>query len=165
MTNHLGSQEIPNKIVNKYLTDTCKPMVIVVKPSRTLWDFPGTDSSIPVSIFSYDFNFIYLILAVLGLHCCSGFCLIVVSRLFYSCGTWIYHGSGFFWQLQHAGSVVVAHRLQSSRAHVQQLWHMGLVAPMCPQACGILVAHRHVGSSWTRNLTHVFCIGRWILYH
>ena len=22
-----------------------------------------------------------------------------------------------------------------------------------------------MGSSWTRNLTHVFCIGRWILYH
>ena len=25
-------------------------------------------------------NFIYLILAVLGLHCCSGFSLVVVSR-------------------------------------------------------------------------------------
>ena len=133
MTNHLGSQEIPNKIVNKYLTDTCKPMVIVVKPSRTLWDFPGTDSSIPVSIFSYDFNFIYLILAVLGLHCCSGFSLIVVSRL-------VVHG--FIMAVASFGSC-------SMRA--QQLWLTGSRAlEHMFSSCGTWVqllpcAHRHVG--------------------
>ena len=28
-----------------------------------------------------------------------------------------------------------------------------------------LVASQHVGSSWTRDQTHISCIGRWILYH
>ena len=41
--------------------------------------------------------------------------------------------------------------LLSPRAQAQQLWHTGLVAP------------RHVGSSQTRNRTHVPCIDRWIL--
>ena len=43
--------------------------------------------------------------------------------------------------------------LTGSRAQVQQLWCMGLVAP------------RHVGSSQTRDQTHVPCIGRQILNH
>ena len=38
--------------------------------------------------------------------------------------------------------------LAGSRAQAQQLWHMGLVAP------------RHVGSSLTRDGTHIPCIGR-----
>ena len=46
-------------------------------------------------------------------------------------------------QLWHAGS----------RAHAQQLWRTGLVAP------------QHVGSSWTRARTCVPCIGRQILNH
>ena len=37
--------------------------------------------------------------------------------------------------------------------HSQQLWCTGSVAPW------------HVGSSWTREGTHVSCIGRWILNH
>ena len=41
--------------------------------------------------------------------------------------------------------------LAGSRAQVQQMWHMGLVAP------------RHVGSSQTRARTRVPCIGRRIL--
>ena len=41
----------------------------------------------------------------------------------------------------------------SRRAQGQQLWRMGLVAP------------RHVGSSRTRDWTHVSCISSWILYH
>ena len=28
-----------------------------------------------------------------------------------------------------------------------------------------LVGPQHVGSPWTRDQTHVFCIGKWILYH
>ena len=47
-------------------------------------------------------------------------------------------------------SVVVA---LGSRAQGQYLWCMGLAAPW------------HVRSSWTRNRTHVSCIGRRILYH
>ena len=43
--------------------------------------------------------------------------------------------------------------LTGSRAQAQQLWHTGLVAL------------RHVGSSWTRDLTRVPCIGRRILNH
>ena len=35
----------------------------------------------------------------------------------------------------------------------QKLWRTGLVAP------------RHVESSWSRDWTHVPCIGRWILNH
>ena len=41
-----------------------------------------------------------------------------------------------------------------SRAHdLPYLWCTGLVAP------------HHVGFSWTRDQTHVPCIGRWILKH
>ena len=43
--------------------------------------------------------------------------------------------------------------LVGSRAQAQQLWHTGLVAP------------QHVGSSQTRDRTHVCCIDRQILYH
>ena len=55
---------------------------------------------------------------------------------FSSCGTWAQ-------QLWLAGS----------RVKAQQLWRTGLVAP------------QHVGSSWTRDQTHVPCVGRWILNH
>ena len=40
-----------------------------------------------------------------------------------------------------------------SREWAQQLWHMGLAAA------------RRVESSWTRDQTHVPCLGRWILNH
>ena len=36
---------------------------------------------------------------------------------------------------------------------LQELWHTGLVVP------------QHVESSWTRDPTHILCIGRWILIH
>ena len=44
-------------------------------------------------------------------------------------------------------------RAQSLGTQAQQLWHMGLVAP------------QHVGSSRSRDRTHVPCIGRRILNH
>ena len=47
-------------------------------------------------------------------------------------------------------SVAVA---PGSGAPEQQSWHLGLVAL------------RHAGFSWARDWAHVFCIGRWILYH
>ena len=55
-------------------------------------------------------------------------------------------------------SVVMAHELSgwSLRAlepQLQQFWCMGLVAPWL------------VESSWTRDQTHIPCIGRWILIH
>ena len=55
---------------------------------------------------------------------------------FSSCGTWAQK----LW-------------LTGSRAQAQKLWCMGLDAPW------------HVGSSWTRNRTHIPCTGRWILNH
>ena len=54
--------------------------------------------------------------------------------------------------LGHVGSLAAA-PWALSRAQAQQLWCMGLVAL------------RHVGSSQTRDWTHVPCSGRWILYH
>ena len=55
---------------------------------------------------------------------------------FSSCGTWVQQ----LW-------------LTGSRAQAQQLWCTGFVAP------------RHVGSSQTRDQTHVPCTGRQILNH
>ena len=53
---------------------------------------------------------------------------------------------------------------------LRELWHMGsIVAAQGLQSTGSvvedLVVPQHVASSWTRNQTHVLCIGRWILYH
>ena len=65
--------------------------------------------------------------------------------------------------LRLGGISVAGHRLQGhglqqlqllgSRVQAKQLWHTGLVA------------QRHLGSSQTRDQTHVPCIGRWILFH
>ena len=43
--------------------------------------------------------------------------------------------------------------------------NIGFRAPAQSLRCTGLVASRHVGSSWTRDLTRVSCIGRWILNH
>ena len=84
---------------------------------------------------------------------CAGSLLLL--RLFSSCSEW-----GF---LIAVASLVAEHRLQAhrlqqlrlmgSRDWAQQLRVRGLVAPW------------HVGSSWTRDGTHVPCIGRRILIH
>ena len=108
------------------------------------------------------FFFFYLFLAALGLHCCTwafsscgeqGLLFVQVRGLLIAVASLVAEHrlqAHRLQQLQHVGSVVVAH---SSRAQAQQLWHMGLVAP------------RHVGSSWTRARTRVPCIGRRILNH
>ena len=44
-------------------------------------------------------------------------------------------------------------QLEGSRAQVQWLWHTGLAAP------------QHVESFWTKDRTHVPCIGRQTLNH
>ena len=97
------------------------------------------------------FIFMYLFLAVLGLHCCVNFfffpsCIVVASL---GCGARALGHMGFS-KLQH-----VAQQLwfPCSRVQAQQLWHMGLVTP------------RHRGSPQIRDRTCVFCIGRQILYH
>ena len=53
-------------------------------------------------------------------------------------------------RLRSVDSIVAA---PGSRAHAQQLWHMGVGVP------------QHVGPSKTRNQTPVSCIGRRILCH
>ena len=112
--------------------------------------------------YYYFFNFIYLFLAVLGLHCCA--------RAFSSCGERgllfvAVHMFSLRWLLllwrtgsRHAGFSSCGMQAQQlwlagSRAQAHQLWHMGLVAPW------------HVGSSGARARTRVPCIGRWILNH
>ena len=58
--------------------------------------------------------------------------------------------------LQSTGSQRVGHVWATKRSASQRLlylWHPGLVAPW------------HVGSSRTRDPTHIPCIGRWILNH
>ena len=97
----------------------------------------------------------HLFMAVLGLHCCTGFSLVVAS-------------GGYFFVvllelLTEVASLVAkpgsgVHGLQElwfpdSRAQAQWLWYMGLIAPRC------------VGSSPTGDRTRVSCIDRWILYH
>ena len=84
--------------------------------------------------------FINLFLAVLGLHCCSGFSVIVVSGGLLSS----YHGlltvvASLVAEhgLQSTGSVIVVHRLSCSMA--------------CSMACGIFR---------TRDQTHISYIGR-----
>ena len=68
---------------------------------------------------------------------------------FSSCSTWALECAGF----SSCSGWAQWLRLAGSRAWAQKLWHMGLVAQW------------HVGSSQTRDRTHVPCIGRQILNH
>ena len=86
------------------------------------------------------FNFIYLILAVLGLCFCA--------RAFSSCGE---RGPLFIAVRGPHYRGLSCRGAQAPDAQAQQLWLTGLVAP------------RHVGSSQTRARTRVPCIGRQIL--
>ena len=61
----------------------------------------------------YVFISVYLLLAVLGLHCCAGFSLVAARRGYCLVGgAWTSHCSGFSccgaWALECVGSVVVA---------------------------------------------------------
>ena len=116
---------------------------------------------IDVGIFFFFFFFIqfiiysFLVLAVLGLHCCCGLflrgCSLVVVRgllismqwhfLLWSTG---FRSMGF----SSWGTWAYLLQLPGSRALVQQLW------------CTGLVALRHVGSSWTRYLLNL-CLLHW----
>ena len=91
-----------------------------------------------------------LFLAVLGLHCFEGF--LQLQRA----GAALVHGL-----LNAVASLVAEHTLQAcgqlqpadSKAWAQQLRHAGLAALQL------------VRSSWTRDQTHVPCLGRWSLTH
>ena len=96
----------------------------------------------------------YFILAMLKLHCCAGFSLAVASRgypldavngLLVAVASLIAE-QGFWvpW-----ASAVVAWAIEHRLSH---LGCTGLVAPWC------------MGSSWTGDQTHVFCIGRQIFF-
>ena len=121
-------------------------------------------SSVFVLFFSFYLVFyLFYFLAVLGLRCCAwafsscgerGLLFIAVCGLLIAVASLVVeHGlqAHGLQQLQHVGSVVVVHGLQGAQA--QQLWRMGLVAPW------------HVGSSQSRDQTHVPCIDRRILNH
>ena len=95
---------------------------------------------------------------MLGLHYCLGFSLAVMSR-------------GYSLVVVHGLFIAVASLVERS------LWSRGsrctgasAVAAPGLQSTGSgvvssLAVPRYVGSSWTRDRTHISCIGRWILYH
>ena len=98
-----------------------------------------------------------LFLAVLSFRCCMGFSLVAISGgylLFAVCGLLTAEASLVAWSehglqacdLSSCSSRALEHRLSS--------FGTGTSLPL-----------QHVGSSWTRNGTHVSCIGRWVLYH
>ena len=88
-------------------------------------------------------SFVYLFsLAVLGLRCCVwAFSGCSERGLLSSCGAQASRGGFSRCRTQALGS------------RAQWLWRTGFVAPW------------HVGSSQTRDRTHVPCLGRWILNH
>ena len=91
---------------------------------------------------------------MLGLCCCMDFSLVAASRDYSCCSMWVSHCRGFpccgAWALGFCSCGTWASSLwfPGSRAQAQYLWHAGLVAPW------------HVGSSWSKDRTHVSCIGR-----
>ena len=93
----------------------------------------------------------YFILAMLKLHCCAGFSLAVAS-------------GGY--PLGAVNGLLVA---VASLVAEQGFWASAVVAwALEPQAQSFgvhgLSCSMCVGSSWTRDQTHVFCIGRQIFF-
>ena len=91
----------------------------------------------------------FIVLAVLGLHCCSGFSVAVEGSGYSRCGLRASHCCGFScWE----------HGLQGTWT---QAWpHAGSGAVLCGVG-----ASQHVGSSRTGDRTRVSFIGRQILNH
>ena len=82
-----------------------------------------------------------LFLAVLGLHCCEGFCLVAVGG-----------GCALVAMCRLLFVVTPPLVVPGSRAQARYLWCMGPVAPW------------HVGSHQIRDGTHASCIGRRIFF-
>ena len=118
----------------------------------SLWVLFGT------SLRVFFNELIYLFVAVLGLHFeCVGSSLLRVDFLVAGSGVcspggWV---GAALW-LRCRGLSLQGLLLlwgTSSRVQAQYLWCLSLVAPS------------NVGFSWTRDQTHVLCIGRWIPNH
>ena len=130
------------------------------KMGRKLW-FPSCvtgKTRLPITLQTFPSFLNYLFV----LDCAGSFLPQGLSpscgehRLLSSCGVWASHCGGMWCHAEYASSRAL--RLQqwgvvSSRAQVQRLWCTGLAAV------------GHVGYSWTRDRTHVSCIGWQILYH
>ena len=118
---------------------------------------PSKDACFPLS-FKYLFIYFWL------------WWVLLLLRLFSSCGKWGLLSSGSAWASHRGGffchgaralgaqaSVVVARGCSSCGSRPQEhrlsSWCMGLAAP------------QHMGSSWIRDRTWVLCIGRRALYH
>ena len=134
-----------------------KGMAVNLRISLQVFSFSLDSSVVPECLHSQPVfwracGFIYLLLSVLGLHCCLRFSPVTVNRdCLSSCNAWTSHFSGLSccraWAVGHmgfssCGSWALEHRLST-----------GLVAP------------GYVESSWTRNWIHVSCIGRHGLCH
>ena len=118
-----------------------------------------------LTFFFFIILFMYLFLAVLGLHCLTDLSLSIPAAseaALFSCVVWASHWSG----LSCCGAQVLGctdvHscsiwaqqlRLQGPRTQAQELLGTGFVIP------------RHVGSSWNVDQTCVCSSGRQILYH
>ena len=83
---------------------------------------PDSDNHNPLSFSVSFFNSVYLFLAALSFHCCTGFLQLQQVGAILGCYAWVSHGGGFscrqalavahgFQKLQHAGLVVPAHEL------------------------------------------------------
>ena len=105
---------------------------------------------------SFKNNFIYLFIGCAGSSLLLGFFSSCGERdLLSSCGVWASHCPGF--SCGTWASVTVACGLSSYGVWALEHW-------LSSCGCMDLVALRHVGSSWTRDRTHVSYIVRWTLY-
>ena len=123
--------------------------LVPLKPSTAKWP-EGRNGYHSKNIYLFFKNvFTCLFLAVLALHCCSGFSLVSASG---SCSPAVVR------RLLTGVASLVEHRLQarglsSCGAWAQQLW------------CRGLVVLQHVVSSRIRAWNCVSCDGSWISYH
>ena len=135
-------------------------LLTVAMPTTTYWS-PHSGKGLSLQLSEHGTKFVILYFYLFIYYGCSGSSLLKelfssCSKwgLFSTCGAWALHCGGFSWcrarALGHVGSEVA---VCSSRAQAQWLWYMDLVALQC------------VGSSQTRDQTHISCIGRWIFRH
>ena len=97
--------------------------------------------------------FSLFLLAVLGLHCCRGFCLVMASRGYLL----LYSGFSLL-------GLLLSWSTGSRSCRLQQLW-----LPDSWNRSSVVGVHGlslwYVGSSQIRDWTRVSCIGRQIIYH
>ena len=82
--------------------------------------------------------------------------------VFGSAGSWLLHR---LFSSAVSGGPSCLLRVGFSLQWLLLLWHVGsaVAVPWLQSTGSVVVAY--VGTSWTRDRTHVFCIGRQILYH